>query len=204
MLKNSKNSLNNRKGNSFELLDGSNGNDSITVQTTSARGRPLKRTQPFEPNSPPRAKRANSTKATTQLTAPTSVDTDQWAQVKAVLTRIESALLAAEHRAEKAEKRMETLEEFIRNELFPRINTPPPREQRVSIFFIRLSTRSRGGKCGSTPPVIHELKCCLRVLKKAAQKDSHQIIAKAIADAQNDATGESAREQIEEDFENRT
>jgi hypothetical protein len=44
MPKNSKNSLNNRKGNSFELLDESDGNDSITVQTTSARGRPLKRT----------------------------------------------------------------------------------------------------------------------------------------------------------------
>jgi hypothetical protein len=55
------------------------------------------------------------------------VDTDQWAQVKALLTRVESALLAAEHRAEKAEKRIETLEEFIRNGLFPRINTPPPR-----------------------------------------------------------------------------
>jgi hypothetical protein len=40
-------------------------------------------------------------------------------------------------------------------------------------------------------------------VKKAAQKDSHQIIAKAIADAQNDAKGDSAREQIEEDFENR-
>ena len=30
--------------------------------------------------------------------------------------------MAAEHRAEKAEKRIETLKEFIRNELFPRIN----------------------------------------------------------------------------------
>jgi hypothetical protein len=39
--------------------------------------------------------------------------------------------LAAERRAEKAEQRIETLEEFIRNELFPRITTsfptcPPP------------------------------------------------------------------------------
>lgn len=113
--------------NPFKLLDESDGNDSITVQTTSARGRPLKRTQPFEPNSPPRAKRANSTKATTSQTVQTPVDTDQWAQVKALLTRVESALLAAERRAEKAEKRIETLEEFVRNELFPRINTPPPR-----------------------------------------------------------------------------
>lgn len=54
------------------------------------------------------------------------MDTDQWAQVKALLTRIESALLSAERRAEKAEQRIETLEKFIRNELFPRINTPPP------------------------------------------------------------------------------
>lgn len=37
-------------------------------------------------------------------------------------------------------------------------------------------------------------------VKKAAQKDSHQIIAKAIADAQNDAKGDSAKEQIAVDF----
>lgn len=86
----------------------------------------LQRTQPVEPNSAPRAKRANPTKATTSQTVPTPVDTDQWAQVKALLTRVESALVVAEHRAEKAERRIETLEEFIRNELFPRINTPPP------------------------------------------------------------------------------
>ncbi|KAH6699931.1 hypothetical protein BKA61DRAFT_681924 [Leptodontidium sp. MPI-SDFR-AT-0119] len=104
------------------MLGESDGDDSITVQTTSSWGRPLKRTQPFEPNSPPRAKRANSTKTTT---VPTPVDTDQWAQVKAALTRVESVLLAAERRAEKAEQRIETLEEFIRNELSPRITTPP-------------------------------------------------------------------------------
>ena len=40
-------------------------------------------------------------------------------------------------------------------------------------------------------------------VKKAAQKDSHQIIAKAIADTQNDTKGESAKEQIEQDFEDR-
>ena len=39
---------------------------------------------------------------------------------------METALEAAERRAEKAEKRIETLEDFIRNELFPRINTPQP------------------------------------------------------------------------------
>jgi hypothetical protein len=40
-------------------------------------------------------------------------------------------------------------------------------------------------------------------VKKAAQKDSHQVVAKAIADAQNDAKGDATREQIEDDFENR-
>ena len=46
--------------------------------------------------------------------------------MKALLARVETALVAAEPRAEKAEKRIETLEEFIRNELFPRINTSSP------------------------------------------------------------------------------
>jgi hypothetical protein len=136
--KNSKNNVNSRKGNSFELLDESNGDDSITVQTTSTRGRPLKRTQPFEPNSPPHAKRANSTRATTSQAVPTPVDTDQWAQVKALLTRVESALLSAERRAEKADQRVETLEEFIRNELFPRINNPPLRVLRLHRRLHRL------------------------------------------------------------------
>jgi len=44
MPKNSKNSKNGPKGNSFELLSESNDDESITVETTSARGRPLKRT----------------------------------------------------------------------------------------------------------------------------------------------------------------
>jgi hypothetical protein len=47
------------------------------------------------------------------------------------------------------------------------------------------------------------LNAAAQSVKKAAQQDSHQIIAKAITDAQNDANGESAREQIEEDFESR-
>jgi hypothetical protein len=84
--KNSKNSVNSRKGNSFELLDKSDGDDSTTVQTTT-----LKRTQPFEPNSPPRASASTSTKATTSQTVLTPLDTDQWVQ----------------HRAEKAERRIE-------------------------------------------------------------------------------------------------
>jgi hypothetical protein len=52
MPKNSKNSENSRKGNSFELLDESDGDESITVQTTSTRRRPLKRTQPLELTAP--------------------------------------------------------------------------------------------------------------------------------------------------------
>lgn len=64
MPKNNKKSKNGPKSNSFELLSESNDDESITVETTSARGRPLKRAQPFEPTSPPHAKRANSTRAT--------------------------------------------------------------------------------------------------------------------------------------------
>ncbi|KIM98212.1 hypothetical protein OIDMADRAFT_146890 [Oidiodendron maius Zn] len=100
MLKNSKNVP---KSNSFELLSESNDDESITVETASACGRPLKRMQPFEPNLPPQAKRTNSTKAT--------------------IPRPASAISSSEQQAEKAEKRIEALEEFIRNELFPRIGT---------------------------------------------------------------------------------
>lgn len=125
MPKNSKNSKNGPKGNSFELLSESNDDESIPVETTSARGRPLKRTQPFEPNSPPRAKRTNSTKATIPRPASAISSSDEWMQVRDLLTRVETALASAEQRAEKAEKRIEALEEFIRNELFPRIGTTP-------------------------------------------------------------------------------
>ncbi|KAH7378853.1 hypothetical protein BKA64DRAFT_686811 [Cadophora sp. MPI-SDFR-AT-0126] len=111
------NSKNGPKGNSFELLSESNDDESITVETTSARGRPLKRTQPFEPNSPPRAKRTNSTKATIPRLASTISSSDEWMQVRDLLTRVETALTSAEQRAEKAEKRIEALEELIRNEL---------------------------------------------------------------------------------------
>lgn len=43
--RNSKTSKNGPRGNSFKLLSESNDDESITVETTSARGRPLKRTQ---------------------------------------------------------------------------------------------------------------------------------------------------------------
>lgn len=125
MPKNSKNSKNGPKGNSFELLSESNDDESITVETMSARGRPLKRTQPFEPNSPPRAKRPNSTKATIPRPASAISSFDEWMQVRDLLTRVETALASAEQRAEKAEKRIEALEELIRNKLFPRISTTP-------------------------------------------------------------------------------
>ena len=110
------------KGNPFELLSESNDDESITVETTSARERPLKRTQPFEPNSPPRAKRTNSTKATIPGPASAVSISDEWVQVRDLLARVETALASAEQRAEKAEKRIEALE-FIRNELFHRIGT---------------------------------------------------------------------------------
>jgi hypothetical protein len=132
MPRNSKTSKNGPRGNSFELLSESNDDESITVETTSARWRPLKRTQPFEPSSPLRAKRTNSTKATIPKPASAISGSYEWLQVKDLLTRVETALASAEQRADKAEKRIEALEEFIRNELFPRIgatslaNTPPP------------------------------------------------------------------------------
>ncbi|KAF2178721.1 hypothetical protein K469DRAFT_802536 [Zopfia rhizophila CBS 207.26] len=101
MPKNSKNSKNIRKGNSFELLEESDGDESITVQTTSARGRPLKPTRPFEPNPPRRAKRANPTKAATSQPVPVPLGAGQWAQVEVLLTRVETALVAVEQRVEK-------------------------------------------------------------------------------------------------------
>jgi hypothetical protein len=75
---------------------------------------PLKRTQPYDPESPPR-KKSVSTKpgATTGLNS----NTDQ-------LLRIEALLKRVEERAERAERRVESLEEFIRNELFPRVAGP--------------------------------------------------------------------------------
>jgi hypothetical protein len=101
-----------------EVEDDTN-KDEITSSTatrarTSTQGRPLKRTQPYNPESPPR-KKSVSTKpgATTSLNS----NTDQ-------LLRIEALLKRVEERAEWAEKRVESLEKFIRNELFPRIAGP--------------------------------------------------------------------------------
>jgi hypothetical protein len=101
--------------NSFELLseiedDGTNENEisSTTNATgTSTRGRPLKRTQPYNPESPPR-KKSVSTKvrapacATSSGTGPSNSNTDQ-------LLRIEALLKRVEERAERAEKRVESL-----------------------------------------------------------------------------------------------
>jgi hypothetical protein len=77
----------------------------------STRGRPLKRTQPYNPESPPR-KKSVSTKARTTTaasssgTSPSNANTDQ-------LLRIEALLKRVEERAERVEKRVESLEEFI-------------------------------------------------------------------------------------------
>ena len=118
--------------NSFELLseiedDGTNENEisgTTNATGTSARGRPLKRSKPYNPESPPR-KKSVSTKAKAPASAtssgagPSNSNTDQ-------LLRIEALLKRVEERAERAEKRVESLEEFIRNELFPRVASPTP------------------------------------------------------------------------------
>ena len=111
------------KGNSnqFELLDtedddiydntvGSTSGINATA-ATSTRGRPLKRTQPYDTKSPPQ-KRSVPAKAKATKTA---IETNE-----DPLLRIEALLKRVEERAERAEKRVESLEEFIRNELFPR------------------------------------------------------------------------------------
>lgn len=45
--------------------------------------------------------------------------------MEAIRARVETTLVAGEHRAEKAEKHIETLEELIRNEFFSQNNTTP-------------------------------------------------------------------------------
>jgi hypothetical protein len=129
-LENARNSKNSNNGNSnqFELLDiEDDGTDDNTIgstsatNATSARGRPLKRMQPFDPESPPR-KKSVPTKAKAAKTA-LEIDDDP-------LLRIEALLRRVEERAERAEKCVESLEEFIRNELFPHVagSIPSPLE----------------------------------------------------------------------------
>jgi hypothetical protein len=107
---NQKNSAKQGNSNSFELLsevEDDTNKDGITSSAatragTSTRRRPLKSTQPYDPESPPR-KKSVSTKprATTGLNS----NTDQLLRIKALLKRVEE-------RAERAEKRVESLEEF--------------------------------------------------------------------------------------------
>lgn len=124
-----RNNKNSAKGNSnqFELLateeDGTDNNTVGSTNATSAapatstRGQPLKRTQPYDPESLPR-KKSVPTKTKVMRTA---IETDG-----DPLLRIEALLKRAEERAERAEKRVEALEEFIHNELFPRVRNPVP------------------------------------------------------------------------------
>jgi hypothetical protein len=127
-----RNNKNSSKGNSnqFELLDTEDdGTDDNTVgstsainaksaiNATSARGRPLKRTQPYDPESPPRKKSVPAKAKVTKTALETNEDP---------LLRIETLLKRVEERAERAGKRVESLEEFIRNELFPRVANPIP------------------------------------------------------------------------------
>jgi hypothetical protein len=95
----------------------------------SLRGRTLKRPQPFEPTSPPHAKKTSVTPKPKGKNPPVSVPSNASTStyvspqsLEALFARIESALVASEQRAAKAEKRLEDLEEFIRNQLFPRLN----------------------------------------------------------------------------------
>lgn len=122
-----RNNRNNTKGNSnqFELLDTEDdgtddntvGNTSTTnvASATSTRGRPLKRTQPYDPESPPRKKSVPAKAKATKTAVETNEDP---------LLRIEALLRRVEEWAERAEKRVESLEEFIRNELFPARGKP--------------------------------------------------------------------------------
>lgn len=131
----SKNSKNSSKGaaNSFAVLG--NEDDGCNDKTKSSRGRPLKRTQPFEPDSPPPPKKppTSKTKVTSTPTSTTHTQVNQvdtssgnpLLRVEALLARVESALVASEQRAERAEKRLENLEECIRNELLPRLSGLP-------------------------------------------------------------------------------
>jgi hypothetical protein len=116
------NQKNSAKSNSnlFELLskieDNGTNEDEIRSATAtgagpSTCGRPLKRTRPYDPESPPR-KKSVSTKASNS-------NMDQLLRIEALLKRVEEW-------AERAEKRMESLDEFIRNELFLRVASPTP------------------------------------------------------------------------------
>jgi hypothetical protein len=98
--------------NSFELLsevedNGTNENEISSTTTTGARtstcGRPLKRMQPYNPESPPR-KKSVSTKArtTTASSSGTSLGNSNIDQ----LLRIEALLKRVEEWAERAEKRI--------------------------------------------------------------------------------------------------
>lgn len=116
---------NNTTGNSnqSELLATEDGTVNDTVGSTSAtcatpatstRGQPLKRTQPYDPESPPRKKSVPTKTKATRTAIVTNGE---------LLLRIETLLKRVEERAERAEKRVEALEEFIHNEVFPRMGT---------------------------------------------------------------------------------
>jgi hypothetical protein len=121
-----RNNKNNTTGNStqFELLateeedtvNDTVGSTSATCATpaTSTRGQPLKRTQPYDPESPPRKKSVPTKTKATRTAIVTNGE---------LLLRIETLLKRVEERAERAEKRVEALEEFIHNEVFPRMGT---------------------------------------------------------------------------------
>ncbi|KJZ69948.1 hypothetical protein HIM_10656 [Hirsutella minnesotensis 3608] len=94
-----------------------NSTSTADVTRTSARGRPLKPTLQFDPEPRPSRKKSAVPKAKSTNADP-SANEDSLARIEALLKRVGE-------RAERAEKCVESLEEFIRNELFPRVASPP-------------------------------------------------------------------------------
>ena len=156
-----RNSKNSTKGsaNQFALLnledDGTldeeacNTDAANTTNATSTRGRVLKPTQPFDPEPAPRKKpiatKTKTTKAAADANDANDANEDPWARIEALLRR-------AEDRAERAEKRVESLEEFIRNELFPRVASLALPPTPAPVLSEPASTKEAPGHLPPSPP----------------------------------------------------
>src|SRR5205814_5103745 len=123
-----------------------NTNAANTTNATSTRGRVLKPTQPFDPDPVPRKKSvATKTKTTKAAADANDANEDPWARVEALLRR-------AEERADRAEKRVESLEEFIRNELFPRVASLALPPTPAPVLSEPASTTEAPGRLPPSPP----------------------------------------------------
>ena len=123
------NSKNSTKGNlnQFELLDTEDDSiDDNTVGSTSGinatsamstHGQPLKHTQPYDAKSPLQKRLVPAKAKVTKTAIETNEDP---------LLQIEALLKCIKEWAERVEKHIESLEEFIWNELFPCIVNPIP------------------------------------------------------------------------------